>query len=606
MMPRGRQKLLWGAALLVLALAGFLLLPGQSTHDTVTSETAPSVLQWRVGSSQEYDVVVDSSSLIGITGTSSRQTIDLRMEGVLELTTLEVGPAGALVGMRLSSMAMVIAGRSPDADIHRELTLPFRVRFAPDGRLIAFEFPAALRASTRDVIENLVRMFQVTIREGDHWVARESNASGLYDAEYTRTSPSTIVKNKQRYVDSATSTAPVPTQVTSMESIRIGVKQDWIVRMSVEETLITRYSNGPFSEVSNRASLQLRSTGSSSGAAADNWNFAAAAAPALTRSPVVPALPALSPDEAIQEFHSNISSLDRSVDERVTFIHRLRDLMLMDARLPRMLLETLRDEQLGDRTRADLYLALQLAGTPEAQEVLNSVVADTNLSALDASRAIVALGAVENPSVETFEILWDTARSGTIEGSRRDLPATAALALGSLGKDLRSAEDADYSTLRADLLDGASSASDAHQRAAFLLALGNTADPDPSMRSDIVPFLNDPAPEVRSAAANALGRLGTNQVADNLVRSFERERNSVVRGSIAEALATWQSPSPLAMESFRTAIHSEADEKVRYNLALLLAGTMERFPENRIALQKLLHTERSKRIRQQVADSLYE
>ena len=606
MIQRGRKKLLLATSLLVLALVAVTLMPERSSLDTTaTPEVVPSVLQWRIGSSQEYDVLVNSSSLIGISATSTLQAIDVRMDGVLEFITLEVGAAGALVGMRLSSMVMAIADQSPDTDTNRELALPFRVRFALDGRIMAFEFPAAMTTAVRQVIENLLRMFQVTIQQGDHWVAQESNASGLYDAIYARTSTSTVVKKKQRYLDSTTTMAAFTTEVTSMESIQIGVNQDWISSMTLDETLITKNSNMPFSEVSNHATLQLRDAGNSPIAATGKWDFVAVATPASTQDSVKAVQPSLSREEAERQMDSSIAYLDTTVDVRTTYIHRLRDLMLMDGQLPLALLETLRDEQLADRTRADLYLVLQLAGTPEAQAVLNSVVTDTNWSAKDGLRAIVALGAVDNPTEETFENLWDTARSGTIEGDRRDLPATAALALGSLGKGLRAAENANYSSLRADLLDGASSASDAHQRAVFLLALGNTADTAPSMRSDIVPFLNDPAPQVRSAAANALGRLGTNQVADDLFKRLERERNTQVRGSIAQALATWESPSHPAIESVRKAIPAESDEKVRYNMALLLGNTMEAFPENRTALEQLLVTEQSKRIRQQVANSLY-
>ena len=48
-----------------------------------------------------------------------------------------------------------------------------------------------------------------------------------------------------------------------------------------------------------------------------------------------------------------------------------------------------------------------------------------------------------------------------------------------------------------------------------------------------------------------------------------------------------------------------SDEKTRYNLAVLLANNLEQYPENRPVLQELLRTEKSKRIRQHAADSLY-
>jgi HEAT repeat protein len=174
-----------------------------------------------------------------------------------------------------------------------------------------------------------------------------------------------------------------------------------------------------------------------------------------------------------------------------------------------------------------------------------------------------------------------------------------------MGNGLRNAENEYYSSLRAELMDGASSASDDGQRAVYLLALGNTADADPSMSRDIVFFLDDSAPEVRSAAANTLGRIGTNEAGEDLFKRLEKERNDMVRGSITEALVNWEEPSPPAIASVQTAIQSESDEKSRYNMARLLCNSMATFPENRVVLEELLQTEPSKRIRQLVVDTLY-
>jgi HEAT repeat protein len=152
---------------------------------------------------------------------------------------------------------------------------------------------------------------------------------------------------------------------------------------------------------------------------------------------------------------------------------------------------------------------------------------------------------------------------------------------------------------------GASSASDNGQRAVYLLALGNTADADPSMSRDIVVFLNDSAPEVRSAAANTLGRLGSDEMGEDLFKRLGKERNDMVRGSITEALVSWEEPTPPAISSVQTAIQSESDEKSRYKMARILCNSMATFPENRVVLEELLQTEPSKRIRQHVADTLY-
>ncbi len=601
-MTRGNRRLLqWGGALLLL-LGLFLLLDRpQEESEAVTADPRPD-LQWREGRSQQYDVRVDSTFLMTMPGAASGEAMALHLDGVLEFQTLGVDTAGVLVGMRFSSMEMSIAG-SADPEVNRALTTPFRVRFDLNGPPVTFEFPATLPEELREVIRNLVRMFQVTIEQGDDWLAHESNASGNYEAAYSRLGPSRVSKRKRRYVGPAPgSPVPVP-EVQSEESISIDRDSDWIAAMRVEETVITRDPGGLLVEVNNRGNLTLRATATA--ATPGDWRFAAAAQPDPEARPPGTEPPALSREEAERRLRADVASLEVAVKGRRTLIHRLRDLIRANGELPLVLLEMMRSGQFTDRTRADLYLAFELAGTPEAQAALASVAADASWSAQDGMRAIVALGGVADPTAETLSALWDAARGGLTGGGRDDLPGTAALALGNLGRGLRAAEDRDYTSLRADLLDGASSAASEHQRAVFLYALGNTADPDPSMRLDIVPFLDDPAPEVRSAAARTLGRLGTSAVAEDLLRSFEREGNDRVRGSIAEALASWEDPSLPAIQSVRAAIRSEQDETVRYNLAMMLGNSMQAFPENRAVLEELVAVEQSKRIVQHVSELLH-
>jgi hypothetical protein len=85
---------------------------------------------------------------------------------------------------------------------------------------------------------------------------------------------------------------------------------------------------------------------------------------------------------------------------------------------------------------------------------------------------------------------------------------------------------------------------------------------------------------------------------------FNQEKSSRVRGAIAESLVAWTKPSASAMATFGVAVRSEPDENARYNMARFLSANLKKFPENRAVLQDLLLSERSKRIRQDVADSL--
>ena len=163
-----KRILLFGAPLATIVLVLGILSTDDSRRQRVEiSPDLPGLLQWRTASFQEYDLLLDSSSAIQFDQKLPPKNLELRMAGVLKFITLGVGSKDALVGMRLSSMEMTIAGQSLDEKARRELELPFRVRLALDGRPLAFEFPAEMTSDVRVLIENLIRMFQVTILEGD-------------------------------------------------------------------------------------------------------------------------------------------------------------------------------------------------------------------------------------------------------------------------------------------------------------------------------------------------------------------------------------------------------------------------------------------------------
>lgn len=598
MTPSRRWLLLICAGLLLASLGVLWLLGRSSDESAALSPNAPPVdLRWRVGSSQQYEVRTDSSMQINTAGASAAQSMRVRMHCVLDLATLEAGPDAALVGMRLSSVELQIAGNS-DADTNRALAVPFRVRYVSGGLPETFEFPAGVTAQHRSMLENLVRMFQVTMHKGEAWVAHESNASGAYEAAYLRTAPSRVEKTKRRFVASPSSPTFAGADINSKEAIRIDAGRDWIAAMTVDETLRTPGSLAM--EITNHATLELRPSAHAAGSP-ETWGFVAAARPSAAE-PATPPLPKLSREEASRRLLAEVSALDAAREGRSASIHRLRDLLRADAALPAALLEEMKTLEVTDRTRADLYLAFELAGTAPAQAALASVVADTTWSTRDALRAIVALGGVARPIPETLRALWTTVQSSPSSGDRSQLASTATFALGSLGNAMIVAKDPDYASLRARLLGGALSGANTEQRADFVHALGNTRDA--SLARDIVPLLDDAAPAVRRAAAQSLGMLGTNQVADELMSRFNQERSSAVRGAIAESLVSWTAPPAPAVASIRAAIRTEVDENTRYNMARLLGKNLASFPENRSVLQDLLRVEQSKRIRQQVAEAL--
>lgn len=560
------------------------------------------VLQWREGSSQQYVVLMDSSFKMNTTGpgaSQAGQSIGIHLDGILEFQTLEVGPSQVLVGMQLSSVALRVSGAS-DPATDKALGTPFRVRFASNGLPAAFEFPAGLTQESRGVIENLVRTFQLQVRDEQAWVAQEPNLTGVYEAAYVRNGPSRLQKTKQRFV--APAAAPVGTvpEIASRESIGIDAKRDWIAAMTVDETVRSGDSTGLVVHITNHASIELRPESvARTTVALEAWRFAASAAPEPGVDTGVRAA-ALPRAQAVKQIRADLAALDAAREGRHVWIHSLRDLIRSDGKLPFLLLEAMSKQKLSDRTRADLYLVLELAGSPQSQAALRSTIDGSGWTPTDSKRAIIALGGVTKPTTETIDALWNLSRGADSSSVR--LAGTATLALGSLGNRLITADDARYPSLRSDLLNGALAGGDARQRVDFVHALGNTGDA--SLALEIVPLLNDTEAAVRGAAAQSLGSLGADAVADELLLRLSQEKVGVVRGAIAQALASSTSPSPAAVASIRACIHGEREESTRFAMAQILGKSVTTYPQNREVLQALLQSEKSERIRREVAAML--
>ena len=592
----------------VLALGAAILLaewywssededPQVTTQPAEPADSEPLTMQWRYGVSQQYQVLSESSMQMQAAAQGA-SSIHVHILGQLDTLTLGSDNDEAAVGMRLSSVELKI-NDIVDAGTNRDLGVPFRVRFATNGMPLAFEFPAEVNQHNRSILENLVRTFQVSLDNVDNWVINESNGSGTYEAAYKRTGPSQIEKSKRKFIAAAADMVSW-SEISSSESFSIKADRNWITEMNVQETFHFDGQGGPAMAVSNHATLKLQ-PGTQLALSPDLWRFNAAAAAVDAASAIKRPVPDITPEKARKQILATVPELDAAKQGRLGLIHRLRDLLRVDASLPALILDALKTQELSDRTRADLYLVLEQAGTESAQAALIEVITDDSWSLKDGMRAIVAMGGVKQPTTESITALWDMAQYSS-DGERQRMANSATFALGSIGNTMNKADNPEYATLRSDLLSNALGGGDVTQRSNYITALGNTHDT--TLANDVVILLDDAEPAIRRATALSLGSLGTDQVADRLVSHYSVEDNGYVRGAIAESLQSWTKPTDSAMAMFRQTVRTETDESTRYNLARFLGKNLEKFPENETVLQEIMRTEPSKRIRQSVAESL--
>lgn len=572
---------------------------------TNAGQALPNIL-WQEDAAQAYRLSMDSTMRLNMFGSGVDQATQVTLRAMLELRTLKVAKEQTLAGMQLSDLQLIISGQA-DPDMNRLLEQPFRVSFGSGGVPEEFEFSEGLTRQEQTMLENIVRTFTVSMPAsqpngalgGAEWLAQEGNASGFYQATYIAHSPGQFEKRKGNFVASASSPLLANATINSTEMIGLDSRYNWLSHMTVSETLRTSGKTGPTVNVVNRATIELLFNVQARGAS-DRWNFVAAAPlsdPIHSRDASVK----LSPEEARQQLRAELPKLNTASQGRTQHIHALRDFLRADGSVPAVLLEQLKNKDFTDRTRADLYLALELAGTAEAQAALTSVITDSEWSARDALRATVALAGIDNPSAATLAVLWDTAVEGGDQTST--LSTTATYTLGSMGSRMKATNNPNYADLRDDLVTSAYGTRAAQQRAAFVYALGNTRDAE--IASDIGSFLADEQPAVRRAAALSLGLTQAQQSADLLMTHFQRESNSAVRGAIAESLiALPVVDTASAMVMVGDAIQLEKDEGARHSMANFMGKNLTKHPEFRPVFQKLLRQEPSKRVRQVIAEAL--
>jgi HEAT repeat protein len=571
--------------------------PRVTTQASTAQDNAPVAMQWRAGVAQQYQVLSESSVQMQATGQGD-SSIRVRMSGLLDTLTLEAGNDEAVVGMRLSSLELKI-NNTMDSDTNRNLGVPFRVRFAANGMPLAFEFPAEVNQQNRRILENLVRTFQVSLDNADNWVVNESNGLGTYEAAYRRTGPTKFEKSKRKFNHAAAGMVSWA-QMSSSENFTVDTARNWISGMNVQETMSSDGQGGPAMTVSNHASLTLQ-PGKQLSLSPELWRFDAATVAAGTASAIDRSVPDVTPQKARKQILATVRELDTTTQGRLVVIHRLRDLLRVDPSLPALILNALKTEELSDRTRADLYLALEQAGSESAQQALVAVITDGSWPLTDGMRAIVAMSGVEQPTTESIRALWDMAQYSSAD-ERQRMANAATFALGSIGNTLNQANNPEYATLRSGLLSNALGGGDVTRRSNYITALGNTHDT--TLANDVVILLDDPDPAIRRAAALSLGALGTDQVADRLVSQYGSDDNGYVRAAIAESLQSWTSPTASAMAMFRQKVRTEANESTRYNIAVLLGENLDKFPENETVLREIIRNEPSKRIRQKAAEAV--
>ncbi|MHC4957442.1 MAG: HEAT repeat domain-containing protein [Planctomycetota bacterium] len=256
------------------------------------------------------------------------------------------------------------------------------------------------------------------------------------------------------------------------------------------------------------------------------------------------------------------------------------------AEIPRYLAR----DDLAEYVAAGLAHALQLAGNPACQQALGQVASGDAYPHKNRIRGIVALGGVEEPTPDAVDALWKLTERRGPDADEDQLGSTAVLALGRAGERLRKAENPRYKDLRAGLRANLARSAGL-QKTEALLAMSSTGDPE--LLPDAAPELDAREPNVRAAAARAVGATDRPEALEHLVDRLEREPDSWVRRSLLDGMGRISATSDDACARCLELLRTERDKQVRFELVKYLGDNLESYPASRETLEALLNDRRN-------------
>jgi hypothetical protein len=237
--------------------------------------------------------------------------------------------------------------------------------------------------------------------------------------------------------------------------------------------------------------------------------------------------------------------------------------------------ELLTSAEVGSLKMCVLTDALEAAGHAKAQAALIAAIQGRRGDWPALALLIPALGSAESPTPQAEQTLQSLA-FGTQD---KNITATARLALGNLARTLGEESPTRAAKIVDRLLQQLAAPTAADSRWQLLLALGNAGSTQ--ALPTLTRFLDDPAPDLRGAAAWALRWIDSPQ-ADLLLTTkvLSSDRDPAARLEAVRALR-FREETPANFEAQEKALATEAEAAVRLALLSNLWDARESHPQAR-------------------------
>lgn len=464
--------------------------------------------------------------------------------------------------------------------------------------------PSSLDSRGHVLVRSLVAAMDMRVRVGPRWNAHQVDNVGEYAASYQRRGDGRISRQKLRYTRIFGPTSIFKLRVRSRTHFKLG-EFGWFERLEHFEA--NSLGGGPSGglTVSMRFELAMTSATPSPVERPDQLAWSDLREPLTLESEDRHADAAAGPPgpETIEEILSLLEGLE-GLELTRSAPTIARGLIANPALIEEVARRLAQPDGVADPHRPTLFLALEIAGTPEAQTALQGLMTDERVAVADRLRAVVALKDVDQPTSESVESLVEVARRSREDGAEGTVGRSALLSLASLsGRDLEGPLDEQAKRESAALIQDALQNND---RTLALEAMGNHGGAEYSETIDA--HLGHDDLETRRAAIAAV-RSRPPDAQDRVLapRLAEEEDPRVIRSIAGRITAAGQGsesiPSPDMIASARAAFDRGLEQNdTRIALIRMVGGAAERSEAARQLLREFYAAEEDPRVRQVIGE----
>jgi HEAT repeat protein len=481
-------------------------------------------------------------------------------------------------GARIESRFATDAQRAAMDAAAKDLTTPIEIAVDERGLIREVRENPRAPAQARAMLKAIAAYGQFAqYGRGKAWTSRESDATGTYDATYTRIGTGQYERRKQTYatIDHTTAELAKDSKLeVSASNHRFAFAPDGhLESLAVDETLA---ASGQFvSGLSTRTTVALRYVRDEPARALDlahPLELVAHDTPAGNTdfSPEADAhrLAGRGFGDIVGVLDDLPSAGERDENEqraaRMAFI-ALGACMRLDDQCVAEAMQQIRAESPHSRT---LWDALAQAGTPAAQAALRELIDTPRFDLSERRTQMIGLSMVNSPTAETIAFLHE-------RFADRDQGVQARYGVGSAVYHLKDRRPEDAEAAFRILVAELGNETEVAHKAALLIAIGNAGYP--AALPVVTPYLRAPESVLRRAAARGL-RLLTGDHVDKLLADLALDDDSEgVRLSAVEVLGT-RAPTSAVVSTLVTVADEDGSDTVRRRAEQALNELSARHP----------------------------